>query len=528
MMSTRLTGADFMHRAASSLVLLQHGRGSSDDCSSSQEDSGLGSECSSSSHSSAAGAAGPTDFAGWHSIVGGTQRLSREMESMHIKSGKTGRNERMAKAHEEIMELDEGIMHIMDGDDENAQDCPDSSFTLMPPPALPPTRRVLGDVGNRMDSPVSSKRYSRNATMPTMSASSTGGLRNRKRSNVSASPFGSKLGKRWRVEEAIDEHSETASTSYVSRTHSVDCRTEDRWKGETTVSRPAPRHAIHRIQSMSVLEKGIYAHHHDEHLPAHLEVSYGLDVVKNGDGEHVVTSQAYRRITAHTLRNLMHTLGDDFEKSYALIDCRYPFEFEGGHIKGATNVFDPSAVDDHFFSETTSLLRKEGEEENEEGGGGRKIPIFYCEFSQMRGPNMAEAVRAFDRIRNYDFYPRVDHAEMYVLNEGYRGFHASQGCMELCSPADYIHMLDERFTEELSKFPFHKKKNGPGTTVSRINFPHAKQARRALQAQQQSPIAVGRRPSRRALYAVGSPPRPAAAAAAPPTAVAPLPNPQFS
>ncbi|KAF8383745.1 cdc-25.3, partial [Pristionchus pacificus] len=437
-------------------------------------------------------------------------KLSREMASMHIDR---------IREKEERTKMD--LMDIFN-EDENARDC-DSSFSMMPPPALPTTRRVLGDIKNsRINSPVSSKSFARNDTMPTMSAHLTGGLRNRKRMNdscVAESPFGARMGggKRWRIAESIDEHSETASTSYAPREHSVDCQGGEEKGALMTSSSTSARHSFHRVQSTSVLEMGIYSHQHNEdNLPAPLEVNYAL---ARDPALDKADSDVYRRIGAGQLSELMRTMGADFAKSYVLIDCRYPYEFDGGHIKGATNVYDPLAIDAHFFSSSTSLLRKE------EGEEGRRIPIFYCEFSQKRGPSMALAVRAFDRLRNC--WPVVDHAEMYVLNGGYKGFHKNaedNGLGELCDPFSYIQMEDPKYKAQMDKFRQHKSRNllSYQSTVSRLPM-STMEARRLAQSQQASPIGVTRRASRRALCfdSSSSPLRPS-------SLISRLPNPQFS
>lgn len=35
---------------------------------------------------------------------------------------------------------------------------------------------------------------------------------------------------------------------------------------------------------------------------------------------------------------------DDGKNSFELIDCRYPYEYEGGHIKGAVSLWEEEVL----------------------------------------------------------------------------------------------------------------------------------------------------------------------------------------
>jgi len=63
--------------------------------------------------------------------------------------------------------------------------------------------------------------------------------------------------------------------------------------------------------------------------------------------------------------------------SYTVVDCRYPYEYVGGHIKGAVNIWDKDTLLDRFFSSPEHPCEDK-----------RSILIFHCEFSSKRGPNM--------------------------------------------------------------------------------------------------------------------------------------------
>ena len=55
-----------------------------------------------------------------------------------------------------------------------------------------------------------------------------------------------------------------------------------------------------------------------------------------------------------------------------VLDCRFKYEYDGGHIKNAININCKSALEQQLFGSkelTESLMRK------------KTIIIFHCEFS---------------------------------------------------------------------------------------------------------------------------------------------------
>ncbi|VDP20955.1 unnamed protein product [Soboliphyme baturini] len=109
------------------------------------------------------------------------------------------------------------------------------------------------------------------------------------------------------------------------------------------------------------------------------------------------------------VRDLLWQKYDSVVSQYLIIDCRYPYEYEAGHIKSAINVYSQDQLFERFFSHALS---------------GRQILIFYCEYSQERGPRMYHnLLRRRDRVLNEPHYPKLYYPEIYLLHRGYRLFH---------------------------------------------------------------------------------------------------------
>lgn len=84
-----------------------------------------------------------------------------------------------------------------------------------------------------------------------------------------------------------------------------------------------------------------------------------------------------KTITPSTLASLVLGFFKDSVGSYEIIDCRYPYEYEGGHVTGALNMYTRTQVQEALLKDVTLLGSKE-----------KHILVFHCEFSAQRGPNM--------------------------------------------------------------------------------------------------------------------------------------------
>ncbi|XP_033757279.1 M-phase inducer phosphatase-like [Pecten maximus] len=168
----------------------------------------------------------------------------------------------------------------------------------------------------------------------------------------------------------------------------------------------------------------------EDNLTGNGETTYSLPTIP---GKH----SDLKSITPETMSHVLAGRYDDVISSYRIIDCRYPYEYDGGHIKNAENLFTHDQIKDLLMSRTCT----EGE---------RHILIFHCEFSSERGPKMSRFLRSKDRELNNDRYPFLNFPEVYLLHDGYKGFYEAH--KELCQPMSYKPMLHENHTNDLRHF----------------------------------------------------------------------------
>ncbi|XP_063301265.1 M-phase inducer phosphatase 3 isoform X2 [Pelobates fuscus] len=148
--------------------------------------------------------------------------------------------------------------------------------------------------------------------------------------------------------------------------------------------------------------------------------------------------QELRYICAETLAALIHGEFNSLVEKFFVIDCRYPYEYEGGHIKGALNLHLQEEVVGYFLKKPLVPTMEQK----------RIILIFHCEFSSERGPKMCRLLREEDRARNE--YPSLYYPELYILRGGYKDFYPEY--LELCDPQSYCPMRHQDYREELLKF----------------------------------------------------------------------------
>jgi len=82
---------------------------------------------------------------------------------------------------------------------------------------------------------------------------------------------------------------------------------------------------------------------------------------------------------------------DDSIVNFHIIDCRFDYEYNGGHIPGAVNINTTSAVEDLLLGPSLTKPRS-----SVSGDSAKKtILIFHCEFSAKRAPTLYDTCFLF-------------------------------------------------------------------------------------------------------------------------------------
>ncbi|NXO79229.1 MPIP2 phosphatase, partial [Sitta europaea] len=143
-------------------------------------------------------------------------------------------------------------------------------------------------------------------------------------------------------------------------------------------------------------------------------------------------------ISPGTLAAVLTGHFSSFMESSIVVDCRYPYEYQGGHVKGSVNLPLQRDMEEFLLEQPIVPL----------DASKRLILIFHCEFSVERGPKMCKFLRERDRCCHE--YPQLHYPELYVLKGGYREFFFQ--FPSHCEPRDYRPMEHPAFKEELRKF----------------------------------------------------------------------------
>ncbi|KAK3941107.1 hypothetical protein QBC46DRAFT_110157 [Diplogelasinospora grovesii] len=129
------------------------------------------------------------------------------------------------------------------------------------------------------------------------------------------------------------------------------------------------------------------------------------------------------RISKQTMLDVLDGKYYEHFDQKMIVDCRFEYEYDGGHIDGAINYNDKELLATHLFKTPMK---------------GRTLLIFHCEYSAHRAPIMAGHIRAADRQANAEFYPKLTYPEVYILDGGYSGFFSEH--RDRCYPQAYVEM----------------------------------------------------------------------------------------
>ncbi|XP_076651413.1 uncharacterized protein LOC143358285 isoform X2 [Halictus rubicundus] len=151
-----------------------------------------------------------------------------------------------------------------------------------------------------------------------------------------------------------------------------------------------------------------------------------------------------KSISTDTLVALIRGEFNDRVDSFQIIDCRYPYEFDAGHIRGALNLYSKDLIERNLLDPLTDTP------EIQPDTNKRNILVFHCEFSWERGPNLSRFLRHLDRQRNKEHYPALHYPEVYLLHGGYQQFYKEQ--KGLCLPQGYRPMRHPDHEADLRKF----------------------------------------------------------------------------
>lgn len=160
--------------------------------------------------------------------------------------------------------------------------------------------------------------------------------------------------------------------------------------------------------------------------PSNLETVMDIDEIHQPILPHFFQEgqpDSIPRIAKETLLEILDGKYDDEYDQRMIVDCRFEYEFEGGHIDGAVNYNDKELLTSQLFEENIP---------------GKTLLIFHCEYSAHRAPIMARHVRQQDRTTNVEQYPKLSYPEVYILDGGYSAFFTEH--QSRCFPQNYVEM----------------------------------------------------------------------------------------
>uniref|UniRef100_A0A2K6KNZ0 M-phase inducer phosphatase n=1 Tax=Rhinopithecus bieti TaxID=61621 RepID=A0A2K6KNZ0_RHIBE len=192
------------------------------------------------------------------------------------------------------------------------------------------------------------------------------------------------------------------------------------------------RKGLHLKKTVSLCDINITQMLEEDSNQGHLIGDFSkVCVLPTVSGKH----QDLKYVNPETVAALLSGKFQGLIEKFYVIDCRYPYEYLGGHIQGALNLYSQEELFSFFLKKPIVPLDTQK----------RIIIVFHCEFSSERGPRMCRSLREEDRSLNQ--YPALYYPELYILKGGYRDFFPEY--LELCEPQSYCPMHHQDHKAEL-------------------------------------------------------------------------------
>ncbi|XP_071090406.1 M-phase inducer phosphatase-like [Haliotis cracherodii] len=307
-------------------------------------------------------------------------------------------------------DIDDGFLDVFDQEvAEITEPVPNSMASLFCAPVLNKDSHVQDD-----DTPVSRRTMSRKSL-----------LQRSQSFDVRSRPFSHK-----RLERPRDE-----ATPVQNKRHRPECMADLPSFCVAPVQEKPQYMKLHRCHSETEAQiKSALNRLNDEpDLIGDCSKPYCLPTIP---GKH----QDLKGISPETMSRVLNHEFDHIVSDFCIVDCRYPYEYQGGHIQKAKNLYTKDSILEEFINKPAMVSDP----------NKRQIVIFHCEFSSERGPNLSRFLRNRDREVNKDVYPFLNYPELYLLEGGYKCFYEQH--QELCEPQTYKPMLHKDHSHDLRHF----------------------------------------------------------------------------
>ncbi|EDQ90256.1 uncharacterized protein MONBRDRAFT_31992 [Monosiga brevicollis MX1] len=131
----------------------------------------------------------------------------------------------------------------------------------------------------------------------------------------------------------------------------------------------------------------------------------------------------HNQVTGDTVIDTVWGDGRRKFRDYIIIDARYPYEYDGGHLIGAVNFYLPDMAAEYLLAR---------------GDLSQTLILVHCEFSKERGPALYHYLKRVEAKACKNGGQGSLFPHLYVLHQGYKQFHAEHPTY--CSPRGYVPM----------------------------------------------------------------------------------------